>query len=84
MKNKLLFGGIIAGIILCLYCICFAGEKEELKWQEVYYLKTIQSAQYEIVLAQNELKNVQNRLEAMKRQAEEAKKPEIKKEEVKK
>lgn len=79
MRNKLLFSGIIAGIIFCISYICFAGEKEELQLKEAYYQKAIQCAQYEIILSQNELKNVQDRLRILERNAqEEAKKSEIK------
>ena len=83
MKDKLLFGGIITGIIICISCICFAGEKEELQLKEAYYQKSIQCAQYEIILSQNELKLVQDRLKILAQQ-EEQKKLEPKKEEVKK
>lgn len=84
MKDKLFYSGIIAGIIFCISCICFAGEQEELQLKEAYYQKCIQCAQYEIALSQNELKLVQSRLEMLRKQAEEAKKAENKKEEVKK
>lgn len=82
LRNKLFWFGVIPCFFFAVYLllsnICFAGEKEELKWQEAYYQKSIECAQYVIVLSQNELKIVQSRLQAIERTAqEEAKKPKV-------
>ncbi len=77
MRNKLIVSLIISGIIFCLSYTCFSGEVE-INWKEAYYQKSIQCAQYEIIIAQNEL----NKLEELKKQGE-VKKQEIKKEESK-
>ena len=91
IKDKLLWSGIITGIIFCISYVCFAGEQEELQLKEALYNEMLQNAQgmiqhaqFKAYFAQTELKSVQSRLDALKRQAEEAKKLESKKEEVKK